>query len=198
MKPRIEEPVDEDTANIREGIAFQKRWDWEARKRLLVQEVLDASDATRDEQDFLIGRTDVDPNPTGRINYMELKPGEEVVIVPEDIDLKKSAVPQIRHITSPKQPVREKLLDALLWRQVEQTREQSGTIVRQRELALRVLWAIPMAISASDLSWSEWEAIDGIKDTFGDSTPDPFPDHTPTYRRLVAAPQAPEIPVYKA
>lgn len=45
-------PAQERDLAEKEAIAFQKKWDWEARQRMVVREVLNASDATEKENFF--------------------------------------------------------------------------------------------------------------------------------------------------
>jgi len=182
LRRDFQEPVD------REGIAFQKWYDWQIRQRMLPTEILAASNASSEEVSFLLGGTDTDPDTKHKIIYYELiDSGAELELW--EIDVHRSVLPKIR---VPRQkderPFRERLMtpppldsDALL------------TFNKQVELEVQLEMAMSRAQRASDMNMSEWEAIEGITDELGKPTPDPHPDHLPVYRRLIPAPQ--ETPI---
>ncbi len=178
---------------IQDAFSFQKRRDWATRQRLVPGEVLEASDATTEERRFFLGEIDQDPEPLRRVRYYDLAVGE-VFELPE-VDLKKPVIPSMRFISRDRQPLRQQIRD--IFKSVTpMSREQEGSMERQIKFRQRVTDAIGLAWGrGSDMTWTEWETMEGIR--FEDGTPiiDDEPQHLPTYRRLV---RASEVPVYQS
>lgn len=172
---------------LQDTYAFQKRRDWATRQRLVPGEVLEASDVLPEEKRFFLGEVDRDPEPLRRIRYFDLTVGEEFEL--PEVDLKKPILPSMRFISRNRQPLRQQVRD--IFKPVTpMSREQEGSMERQIKFKFKVEEAIRLAWGhGSDMSWTEWEAMEGI--TFEDGTPveDSRPEHLPIYRRLVRAPE---------
>lgn len=174
---RIIKPAGIDQAVLeqrREGLAFQKWWDWQARKRMVPEEVLAASDATLPEIDFLLGRSGIDPNPLRTIRYFKLAVGNKFVIFPDSVDIDKPILPDFR-IPSVNLSKRD-LSDS----------EVDSSLERQLGFRRRVDHAIGLAWNqASDFTLAEFSAVEGISDYYGNKVKDPYPSHLPRYRTFI-------------
>lgn len=190
LKRGSQEPVDPETTARREGIAFQKWYDWQIRQRMLPTEILAASNARSEEVNFLLGGTDTDPDPSHQITYHDLVDSGEEIILPE-IDVHRSILSRIR---VPKQKDERPILQRIKLAQVLDG-DRLRTFTKQIKLSVRVEELTYLAFRASDLTESELHAIEGIRDENGNPILDPNPDHLPKYRRLVSSHQ--EAPIFE-
>lgn len=182
---RLQGDLTKEQLAIQDAYSFQKRRDWATRQRLIPGEVLEASDATTQERRFFLGEVDQDPEPLRRVRYYDLAVGE-VFDLPE-VDLKKPILPPMRFISRDRQPLRQQIRD--IFKPVTpMSREQEGSMERQIKFQQRVGEAIGLAWGrGSDMGWTEWEAMEGIRFEDGSPIIDDEPEHLPTYRRLVRA-----------
>lgn len=170
---------------IQDAYSFQKRRDWATRQRLVPGEVLEASDATPEERSFFLGEADQDPEPLRRVRYYDLAVGEEFEL--PEVDLKKPITPPMRFISRQRGTIRQEL-KGLFEPVTPMSKEQEGTMERQIIFQQRVGEAIRLAWGrGSDMYWTEWEAMEGIRSEDGSPIEDDRPEHLPTYRRLVNA-----------
>lgn len=178
-----------------------KRMIWQRRLTMLPTEVLEASDASPEEKDFLLGVSNVDPSPRHEITYQELVPGEVVRVdigrevfrplpkirVPDP----SPSVPKLQRILGDGEAVGRLVNRISKGRVVFDANRESdiqASIRKQMEFIARVNSAFPDMVNATDADWSEWEALHGIKYRFRDQlvpARDPNPYHQITYRRLV-------------
>ncbi len=165
------------------SVAYHKRFDWVARMGFLSHEILDASDATDEEKDFLLGKTDVDPNPSRRINYIKLVAGNELIQMPELIE---------------DTPTPSRVAEMLRKTRRTLRRLGSGLSEKRAFFVQQFRKSIPYVVEASDMDISEWESLRGITIPDGEPAQDPRPYHEIKYRHLVPAPATTENPVFES
>lgn len=175
---------------IQDTYSFQKKRDWAIRQRMVPGEVLEASNAFPEEKSFLLGEVDRDPAPLRIIRYYDLVVGEEMEL-PDDLDLKKPVLPSTRFISRERGTLRQEVVNALLFKPLTpMSKEQMGTMERQIKFEQQVDNAIRLAWGkGSDMNWTEWEVIKGIRNPDGSAIEDYRPEHLPTYKRLVRTPE---------
>lgn len=174
-----------------EEIAQLKKLEWEARKRLAVREVLDASDAVEEDVAFLTGQTNIDPHPFRRIHYQKLMLSTELVEFPDDLDFSKPVIPEYRSFDRQRRPIINRIKGIVQLVPPPMSISELGSAARQQAFQDQVSKAIVVA-SSNNMRISEWGFLEKAKDLVTGSRllypEDPHPNHLPLYYKLVPAP----------